>query len=68
MLGFFWLVNLLKMLLGGKQAGVQQAQATENREASLQRVDDRLAYTLASVRRDNFHKADQILQADGKLW
>ncbi|MEY2801711.1 MAG: hypothetical protein RL513_1296, partial [Pseudomonadota bacterium] len=36
--GLFWLVNLLRMLLGRQQAGVQRARGAENRSASVQQT------------------------------
>jgi IS5 family transposase len=45
--GLFWLVNLLRMLLGSQQPGVQRARGTENRPASVQQAGDRPGHTLA---------------------
>jgi IS5 family transposase len=45
--GLFWLVNLLWMLLGSQQPGVQRARGAENRAASVQQADDRPGHTLA---------------------
>jgi hypothetical protein len=42
----FWLVNLLRMLLGRQQAGVQRARGAENRSASVQQTGDRPGHTL----------------------
>jgi IS5 family transposase len=44
--GLFWLVNLLRMLLGRQQAGVQRARGAENRSASVQQAGDRPGHTL----------------------
>lgn len=45
--GLLWLVNLLQMLLGGKQVGIQRALGAENRGTSVWRVRGRPGHTSA---------------------
>jgi IS5 family transposase len=45
--GLLWLVNLLQMLLGGKQVGIQRALGAENRGTSVWRVGGRPGHTSA---------------------